>query len=103
MSEGGIKFDEGKAPYDLIAPELLESVAKVLKFGADKYGVRNWEKGMSYGRVFAALQRHLWAWWRNKDDKDSETGYSHLDHAASCIMFLITYEQRKVGEDDRPK
>jgi len=102
MAEAGRKDDGGKAPYHLIAPELLEEVAKVLEFGARKYAPRNWEAGMSWGRVFSALQRHLWAWWWGKD-KDEETGFSHLSHAACCVMFLLSYEARKVGQDDRAK
>ena len=98
----GYKADEGKLPYDLIAPEALEELAKVLQFGAKKYAPRNWEKGMAWSRVFAALQRHLWAWWKG-DSKDPETGFSHLSHALCCLMFLSAYEARKVGQDDRPK
>lgn len=106
----GKKHDTGKAPYELIAPELLEAVAAILKFGVDKYGERNWEKGMKWGRVFGALMRHMWAWWGGQGpttksflfgDLDAETGYSHLWHAACCIMFLIAYEEREVGEDNR--
>lgn len=96
----GKKFDNDKLPYHLLPPELLETTANVLKFGADKYGERNWEKGMAWSRPFAALMRHMWAWWRG-EDKDSETGMSHLWHASCCIAFLITYEERKVGQDDR--
>jgi len=96
----GVKHDQGKPRMDLIPPELLTEVAKILTFGADKYDDRNWEKGMEWGRVYAALQRHLWAWW-NKEDKDEETGESHLAHAACCISFLIAYEKRQVGEDTR--
>lgn len=98
----GRKDDQEKPRYDLIAPELLEEVAKVLTFGAKKYGERNWEKGMKWHRPFAALMRHMWDWWRGKG-VDEETGLSHLSHAACCIMFLIAYESRQVGEDDRPK
>lgn len=101
MSEG-YKYDDGKLPMDLIPPELLTSVSHVLQYGAQKYEPRNWEKGMSWGRVFAALMRHMWAWWARRD-KDPETGMSHLWHAACCIAFLITYETRGVGTDDRPK
>ena len=96
----GRKDDSGKPAYELIAPEMLEGVAEILTFGAKKYEERNWEKGMKWGRVFGALMRHLWAWWRGENN-DSETGKSHLWHAACCIMFLIAYEQRGVGEDDR--
>jgi len=98
----GVKFDEGKPPYHLLAPELLEATASVLSSGAEKYGERNWEGGMSWSRPFAALMRHMWAWWRG-ENTDDETGMSHLWHAACCIMFLIAYEERKIGEDNRPR
>ena len=94
------KFDEGKAPLDLLPPELLYATAQVLAFGAQKYEAYNWSKGMKWSRVYAALQRHLWTWWGG-DNKDEETGYSHLWHAACCIAFLIAYEIRGTGEDDR--
>lgn len=97
----GRKDDSAKLPYHLIAPEILESLSKVLQFGAKKYAPRNWEAGMDWSRVFSASQRHLWSWW-NKEEADPETGFSHLEHAACCIMFLLAYEQRKVGTDDRP-
>ena len=98
----GRKDDGGKLRYDLIPPEALEELAKVLTFGAHKYDDRNWEKGMNWGRVFGAAMRHMWSWWRGYN-LDAETGYSHLSHALTCIAFLITYEKRKVGVDDRFK
>ena len=97
-----VKHDGGKARYDLLPTEYLEATAMVLGFGANKYGQRNWEQGMSWGRVFAALMRHMWAWWR-RDASDPETGMSHLWHAACCLMFLVAYEQRRNGTDDRPE
>ena len=57
---------------------------------------------MDWSRVFAALQRHMWAWWGG-EDKDPETGMSHLYHAATNLAFLIAYHKRSVGNDDRPK
>lgn len=97
----GRKDDAGKVPYELLAPEMLDGVAQVLRFGAEKYEPRNWEKGMAWGRVFGATMRHLWAWWRGEAE-DPETGMSHLWHAGCCIMFLIAYEARRTGKDDRP-
>lgn len=102
MQHEGIKYDGDKIRYDLLPPELLQGVAEILTFGAKKYSERNWEKGMDWGRVYGALQRHLWAWWRG-EDKDPETGKSHLWHAGCCIAFLIAFEERGVGKDDRPK
>jgi Domain of unknown function (DUF5664) len=66
-----------------------------------KTGDRNWENGMSWGRVYAALQRHLVA-WHSGQTIDEESGMPHLWHAGCCIAFLITYEKRQIGEDDRP-
>lgn len=101
-SEEGWKDDYDKPRWDLLPPELMEETAKVLGFGAAKYGARNWEKGMSWGRPFAALMRHMWAWWRKENGGiDKETGYSHLAHAACCLAFLIAYEKRGIGKDDR--
>ena len=107
----GKKFDENKVRLDLFPPEFLFAVGDILTFGAKKYEARNWEKGMKWGRVFGALMRHLWAWWGGKlptkenflmGELDVETGKSHLWHAGCCIVFLLTYEARGVGEDDRP-
>ena len=100
MTEGR-KDDQGKIPYDLLPPELLEGTAAVLRFGATKYAPRNWELGMAWSRPFAALMRHMWAWWKG-EKADPETGMSHLWHASCCLAFLIAYEQRKIGADDRP-
>lgn len=97
----GRKDDRGKAPYHLLAPEMLDATARVLSFGADKYAPRNWEKGMDWSRPFSALMRHMWAWWKGEKN-DPETGFSHLWHAACCVMFLIAYEEREIGTDDRP-
>lgn len=68
----------------------------------NRVGDRNWEHGMKWSRPFGALMRHMWAWWRG-EDKDPETGRSHLWHAGCCIAFLIAYEARGDGEDDRWK
>lgn len=97
----GVKHDQGKEPFQLLPPELLFSVSEVLRFGAEKYAPRNWEKGMHWSRVFGSLMRHMWRWWGG-ESRDDETGLSHLAHAGCCLAFLIAYEERKVGVDDRP-
>lgn len=94
------KFDEEKIRLELVPTELIWAVGSILTFGAIKYAPRNWELGMDWSRVYGALQRHLNAWWSG-ENKDPETGKSHLWHAGCCIAFLIAYEQRGIGEDDR--
>lgn len=99
---GGVKHDQGKDPWDLLPWDAVRAIVKVLQFGATKYAPRNWEKGMKWSRPFSALIRHLTSWWEG-ERKDPETGYSHLWHAGCCIVFLIAYEIRGIGEDDRPQ
>ena len=104
QGQPGYKLDAGKPRYDLMPYEVVHSITDILTFGAEKYPDRNWENGMRWGRVFASLMRHLWAWWNPLEpDTDAESGRSHLWHAGCCIAFLITYEARGIGEDDRPK
>ena len=100
LSKGGVKFDGGKLRFDLIPPSFLWAVADILTYGANKYSARNWETGMAWSRPFAALMRHMWAWWGG-EDKDPETGKSHLHHAACNLAFLIEYENTKRDFDDR--
>lgn len=97
----GRKDDGNKPRLELIPPEMMHALGEVLAFGAEKYDDRNWEQGMAWGRVYGALQRHLNAWWGG-EAKDPETGMSHLWHASCCLAFLVAYEAREVGTDDRP-
>lgn len=99
MSEG-LKYDTGKVPLELLPPEALIEIAKVLAFGAEKYGRHNWRKGMAWSRLAGAILRHLFAWMQG-EDKDPESGLSHLAHAGCDILFLMSYEINGIGEDDR--
>ena len=95
----GLKYDDDKPRMDLLPPEPLFGAARVFKYGADKYADRNWELGISTGRLFGALLRHLWAWWHG-EEFDEESQHHHLDHAMCCLMMLhATYFRG--GEDTR--
>lgn len=101
------KYDDGKPRYDLIPPRALREAASVFGFGANKYQDRNWEKGLSYGRLKGALNRHVEAFWERKE-LDDESGLHHLGHAL-CCLFMLTEEvlhTDKFGAmnlDDRPE
>ena len=97
----GVKFDQGKLRMDLLPTDALEALARILTDGAEKYGARNWEKGMAWSRSYAALQRHLLAWWGGQDN-DPESGHPHLWHVLTNAVFLTSYQIREIGEDDRP-
>lgn len=101
ITEEGVKYDDNKLPLHLLPFDALEAITEILAFGAKKYGERNWEKGMDWHRLFRAATGHLWSWFLRRGN-DPETGKSHLWHAGCCILFLIAYELRGVGNDTRP-
>lgn len=94
------KDDKDKARYDLVPPFSLNELAVLYGIGARKYGERNWEKGTNWGRFFAALIRHAWAWWRG-EQFDPVDGQHHLIAVAWNAFALYEYERRKIGKDDR--
>ena len=98
---GGLKFDTEKVRMELLDPYAMEQLAAVLTFGAKKYAAHNWRLGIRNGRLLAALIRHVFAYLRG-EDKDPETGLSHIAHAMCCCMFILGLEHR-VDLDDRYK
>jgi len=100
--EGAVKHDGDKPPLNLLSNEALVQIAKVMQFGAQKYAAHNWRKGFAWSRPLAAAQRHIGA-FNDGEDKDPESGLSHLAHAACCIMFLLEFEKTHKHLDDRYK
>lgn len=97
---GGVKFDQGKAPLSMLPRVALEQEAKVMEFGAKKYGKFNYRKGMKWSRLIDAALRHVYA-YADGEDNDPETKLSHLAHARCCLGFLLEYADDNLGEDDR--
>jgi len=98
------KKDKNKPRLGLVPSSLIWAVAEIMTDAvrSGKYEAHNWRKGMPWSTAYDALQRHLTDWNESKTlDKDS--GKSHLWHAACELAFLIEYEQREVGRDDRYK
>lgn len=96
----GRKDDSAKPPIELIPAVALEEIAKVLAFGKRKYSAWNWTGGIAWSRLLGAALRHLWSYARG-EDKDPESGLSHLAHAGCCVVFLIWHERFRRDLDDR--
>lgn len=96
----GVKLDDGKLRHDLLPPDAVGEVARIFTFGAEKYAARNWEKGMDWGRVYAAQQRHMMAFWGG-EMYDPETGMLHTAHATFGTLVLTAYSLRGIGLDSR--
>lgn len=103
MSElTGIKHDGDKPDVSLLSFPALTEVAKVMTYGKKKYSANNWRGGFIWSRPLSAAFRHLFS-WSTGEDKDPETGLSHLAHAICCLMFLLEFTITKKGQDDRYK
>lgn len=96
----GKKYDTGKLRIDLIPAQALEELAAVYTYGANKYADHNWRRGIKWSRVFGAMMRHLWAFWRG-EDLDEESGLPHLAHAAFGCFALLEYRRTRRDFDDR--
>lgn len=96
-----LKHDSGKLPYELLPPDAIREVVKVLQFGANKYAPRNWEKGFDYTRLIGAIKRHT-ADIELREDFDDETKLLHAAHLVCEALFLLTHQLRGIGRDDRP-
>lgn len=63
-------------------------------------GAHNWRQGFNWSRLYGAALRHLTA-HLDGEDKDPESGLSHLAHLGCCVMFLLEHEAKGLGKDDR--
>lgn len=85
-SETGGQKDSKLARFDQIPALSLRQLAERYGYGNGKYptepgGLDNWRKGYAWSLSYAALQRHLNAFWSG-EDLDPETGQPHLIAAA---------------------
>ena len=84
---------EGKARFDLVMPkglpyedQMLTRWAMQMTRGADKYGVRNWEKAKTedeHERFMGSAHRHLMQWLCGERDED---------HAAAVFFNVAAAE-----------
>lgn len=97
---GGEKGVKPEA-YDLIPWGAMDEIARVYAFGAEKYAEHNWRKGYEWGKSIAALLRHVTAFVRG-EDRDPESGLSHLAHAGFHVLGLLTFwlERDQYGKFD---
>lgn len=97
-AEKGTKIER----FDLLPTQALAQIARHYGVGAAKYAPNNWRKGYEWSKSYAALQRHLNAFWGG-EDYDEETGSPHLAAAGFHVLTLLTYMDEQPGFDDRWK
>lgn len=96
--EKGVK----PARFDLIPIMPLTKLAEHYGAGAAKYASHQWRRGYELSKSYAALQRHVTAFW-DGEDIDPEMGTPHLSavifHAMAMQQILADFPQH----DDRYK
>ena len=100
----GIKHDSKKPKMNLLPPKAIVEVAKVLTFGAQKYGAENWKELEDLqNRYLAGALRHIFA-HMDGEQLDPETGLSHMAHALCCLLFKLEIELENAKiEEERPR
>lgn len=107
---GGAKGSK-LAAFHLVPWTIVREVAEHFGRGARKYEDRNWERGYAWSLSFAALHRHLEAFWAG-DDYDHDEGLyiegeahtaRHIIAVVWHAMCLAWFSRYQIGTDDRPK
>lgn len=101
-STGAMREKLNSARYDLMPARVVnEAYARVAEHGMKKYSARNWERGLPVSQIADSLQRHLWAYMEGQD-KDNDSGLSHLDHVLWNAVALCFNEYHKMCDDRIP-
>ena len=98
---GALRFNDGKTPYGNLPFDLLDGAAKVMAYGANKYGdSENFRKGYndllsplhSLFRHSAELQRAIQTMDVDNANGfllDSESKEAHIHHVVTSALMLI--------------
>lgn len=100
MSEEAKRDNSAKPALSMLPKVFKAAVARVMSFGAAKYGRSNYLKGHRVTGLLDSIERHIDE-IKDGQDIDAESGESHWAHiAANCLMAL---HQQQLGtlKDDR--
>lgn len=93
----GVKHDQDKIKWSYLPIKPIIEVLKVLEYGDKKYPApdgANWKRvENAKKRYYDACLRHMTAWY-DGEEKDLESGLSHLAHACACVLFLLWFSLR---------
>lgn len=102
MEEKGTRENEGKPKWSLFPQSTLIPMVRVLEFGANKYGIGNWQKGLSIRETCESLKRHLDAFMEG-EDIDPGSLIHHIGHIQANAMFISYMLEKRPDLDDRYK
>lgn len=92
------KADAGKLQLTLVPKQIIYEIAKIRRYGCEKYkDPDNWKR-VEPQRYWDACVRHIIAALDDYKKTDDESGLLHLSHAATNLAFLL--EMMKEDADD---
>jgi len=86
--DNGASESKTELRFDLIPPDEIATIAKVLGQGAVKYGDDNWKALPTWTHLNHALQ-HIFAYLANDKSDD------HLSHAATRLIFAMWSDKKE--------
>ena len=96
----GTRHNENKPKWSLVPQTALLPMVEVLEFGAAKYGVGNWTKGLPVREICESLKRHLDSFMEGEDN-DAESLLSHIGHIQCNALFLSWIMKNRPDLDNR--
>lgn len=93
---------EGKLRLTILPLGGLSELMQVAEFGAKKHGELSYKQGFPVSYYINAAFRHIFLQWLiNREDRDKESGISHLAHGAWNILAALEQMQSHPELDDR--
>ena len=96
MRDQNMKKDMGKLRMELVPVSAIESLARVLTYGANKYEPEGWRE-VEPERYVGALLRHLCAYLKGQV-YDHESGLMHIEQVLCNAAFLNEFQHGYVEE-----
>lgn len=87
----------GKGRFDLLPPKSIKRVAQHFENGIEKYGERNWEKGINISDYIDSSLRHIFCYLDGENEED------HLSAATWNLLCAIQTEIEHPNLQDIPK
>jgi len=95
LGTGAAKHDADKTKWHLLPWRVIEGVAKVMTFGANKYSENGWKKlAAAEDRYFSAMMRHKMLMDAG-EYTDPDSGLPHWAHFACNAVFLGYFALKK--------
>ena len=96
------RYNSGKPKLSFMLdfPNAMEMMADVADYGAKKYSLHNWKKGLPVRKIADSLLRHLTD-YMNGEDVDEESLCYHLGHIVwnACALAEMGYPPGSIMDD----